>query len=56
MANGQRCVKIVHVSENENKVKFSHTFFMNVKSELSSSRWKRPATNEKRKKQGAVIS
>ena len=56
MANGQRCVKIVHVSENENKVKFSHTFFMNVKSELSSSRWKRPATNEEREKQGAVIS
>lgn len=53
---GQRCVKIVHVSENENKVKFSHTFFMNVKSELSSSRWKRPATNEKSEKQGAVIS
>lgn len=49
-------MKIVHVSENENKVKFSHTFFMNVKSELSSSRWKRPATNEKSEKQGAVIS
>ena len=56
MANGQRCVKIVHVSENDNKVKFSLTFFMNVKSELSSSRWKRPATNGKREKQDAVIS
>ena len=44
------------VFENDNNVKFSLTFFMNVKSELSFSRWKRPATNEKDKKQGAVIS
>lgn len=54
MVNGQRCVKIVHVSENDNKIKFSLTFFMNVKREHSSSRWKRPATNDKRKKKKAL--